>query len=71
MSNLRRRRLTAALALGASGVATLIGLAFLAVILWTLIARGFGGLSWHVFTQTTPAPGQQRRAASTLSTAAS
>jgi len=57
MRNLRRRRLTAALALGASGLATLIGLSFLAMILWTLIARGFGGLSWHVFTQTTPAPG--------------
>jgi phosphate transport system permease protein len=57
MRNLRRRRLTAALALGASGVATLIGLSFLAMILWTLISRGFGGLSWHVFTQTTPAPG--------------
>ena len=57
MTNLRRRRFTAALALGASGVATLIGLAFLAAILWTLIARGLGGLSWHVFTQTTPAPG--------------
>jgi len=57
MTNLQRRRLTAALALGASGVATLIGLAFLAAILWTLIARGLGGLSWHVFTQTTPAPG--------------
>ncbi len=57
MTNLQRRRLTATLALGASGVATLIGLAFLAAILWTLIARGLGGLSWQVFTQTTPAPG--------------
>lgn len=57
MRNLQRRRLTATIALGASGVATLIGLAFLAAILWTLVARGLGGLSWHVFTQTTPAPG--------------
>jgi phosphate transport system permease protein len=57
MSNLSRRRLKAALALGASGVATLIGLAFLAAILWTLFSRGLGGLSWRVFTQTTPAPG--------------
>ena len=57
MSNLARRRLKATLALGASGVATLIGLSFLAMILWTLIARGFGGLSLQVFTQTTPAPG--------------
>lgn len=57
MSNLSRRRLKATLALGASGVATLIGLAFLAAILWTLFSRGLGGLSWQVFTQTTPAPG--------------
>src|SRR4029077_8027062 len=49
--------LSATLALGASGVATLIGLAFLAAILWTLLSRGFGGLSRSVFTQTTPAPG--------------
>jgi phosphate transport system permease protein len=57
MKNLERRRLSATLALGASGVATLIGLSFLVAILWTLISRGFGGLSWQVFTQTTPAPG--------------
>jgi len=56
-SNLRRRRVTAAIALGASGVATLLGLAILAAILWTLFSRGLGGLSWQVFTQTTPAPG--------------
>jgi phosphate transport system permease protein len=56
VTNLGRRKLTAMLALGASGAATLIGLAFLAAILWTLFARGLGGLSWHVFTQTTPAP---------------
>jgi phosphate transport system permease protein len=55
--NLRRRRITAAVALGASGVATLLGLAVLAAILWTLFSRGLGGLSWQVFTQTTPAPG--------------
>ncbi|HEY2419480.1 MAG TPA: phosphate ABC transporter permease PstA [Steroidobacteraceae bacterium] len=55
--NLRRRRVTAAIALGASGVATLLGLAILAAILWTLFSRGLGGLSWQVFTQTTPAPG--------------
>ncbi|HWW20296.1 MAG TPA: phosphate ABC transporter permease PstA [Steroidobacteraceae bacterium] len=55
--SIRTRRIKASIALGASGVATAIGLAFLAAILWTLVARGFGGLSWTVFTQTTPAPG--------------
>jgi phosphate transport system permease protein len=54
---LRRRRITAAVALGASGLATLLGLAVLAAILWTLFSRGLGGLSWQVFTQNTPAPG--------------
>jgi phosphate transport system permease protein len=55
--SLRRRRVRAALALGASGLATAVGLAVLAAILWTLIARGVQGLSWQVFTQSTPAPG--------------
>jgi phosphate transport system permease protein len=57
MSNLRRRRVGSAIALAASGLATLLGLAILAAILWTLLSRGLGGLSWQVFTQTTPAPG--------------
>jgi phosphate transport system permease protein len=55
--SIRSRRITASIALGASGVATAIGLAFLAAILWTLLSRGLGGLSWTVFTQNTPAPG--------------
>jgi phosphate transport system permease protein len=57
MSNIRRRKITAAIALGASGAATAIGLAFLAAILWTLFSRGLGGLTLSVFTQNTPAPG--------------
>jgi phosphate transport system permease protein len=57
VSNLRRRRIGSAVALAASGLATLIGLAILAAILWTLLSRGLQGLSWQVFTQTTPAPG--------------
>jgi phosphate transport system permease protein len=55
--SLRKRRITAAVALGASGLATAIGLAILAAILWTLFSRGLEGLSLQVFTQTTPAPG--------------
>jgi phosphate transport system permease protein len=54
---LRRRRFTAAVALAASGLATALGLATLAAILWTLFSRGFEGMSWSVFTQATPAPG--------------
>jgi phosphate transport system permease protein len=33
-----------------------IGLFFLGWILLTLVAKGFGGLSWHLFTESTPAP---------------
>ena len=55
--SLRKRRITAAVALGASGLATAVGLAVLAAILWTLFSRGLEGLSLRVFTQTTPAPG--------------
>jgi phosphate transport system permease protein len=57
MNTLARRKLKARLALGAAGVATCIGLSFLVAILWTLFSRGLGGMSWHVFTQSTPAPG--------------
>jgi phosphate transport system permease protein len=57
MSNLRRRRITESIALGASGLATFLGLAILAAILWTLLSRGLGGLSLAVFTHMTPAPG--------------
>jgi phosphate transport system permease protein len=56
-SNLQRRRIIAAVAFGASGLATAMGLAVLAAILWTLFSKGLGGLSWQVFTRTTPAPG--------------
>ena len=57
MNHYRRRRIRGVLALWASAVATAVGLAMLAAILWTLIARGVGGLSWEVFTAMTPAPG--------------
>jgi phosphate transport system permease protein len=57
VSNLRRRRFTESIALGASGFATFLGLAVLAAILWTLVSRGLGGFSLKVFSQMTPAPG--------------
>ena len=57
MNMLQRRRFTNVAAFAASMVATAIGLALLAAILWTLLARGLGALSLAVFTQMTPAPG--------------
>jgi phosphate transport system permease protein len=38
--------------------AALIGLIFLALILWTLVEKGFGGLGLHVFTNQMMTPGQ-------------
>ncbi len=57
MNNLRKRQISNVLAFAASTVATLIGLSVLCAILWTLLANGLKGMSWQVFTQTTPAPG--------------
>ena len=59
MSHFSRRKLRGALALWASGAATALGLAVLAAILWTLVARGLGGMSREVFTAMTPAPGSE------------
>jgi phosphate transport system permease protein len=39
--------------------AMMIGLFFLAWILFTLLVKGFGGLSLAMFTETTPAPGSE------------
>jgi phosphate transport system permease protein len=57
MSRRTLRRIMNALALGLSGVATAIGLFFLAAILWTLVKSGVAGLSLQVFRATTPPPG--------------
>ena len=43
--------------LGLSLIATLIGLACLAAILWTLVSHGLAGMSPELFTQMTPPPG--------------
>ena len=51
------RKLLNVLALGLSAVATCVGLACLAAILWTLIKNGIGGMSQQVFTEMTPPPG--------------
>jgi phosphate transport system permease protein len=57
MNRHQRRKLTNGLALALSGVATLIGLACLAAILWTLVKNGLAGMSPALFTQMTPPPG--------------
>jgi phosphate transport system permease protein len=59
MSRRRVRKVGNAAALLLSAVATLIGLACLGAILWTLISRGVSGLSIALFTQMTPPPGSQ------------
>jgi phosphate transport system permease protein len=51
------RKFGNAVALFLSLIATLIGLACLGAILWTLIERGVAGLSIQLFTQMTPPPG--------------
>jgi len=58
MSRRFRRKLVNVFALSLSGVATLIGLAFLAAILWTLFKNGLAGLTkFPIFSQSTPPPG--------------
>jgi phosphate transport system permease protein len=57
MSRRTFRKLTNILALALSGVATAIGLFFLAAILWTLLRNGLGAMSTTVFTAMTPPPG--------------
>jgi phosphate transport system permease protein len=54
---IRRFRNGAFLALAV--LATIIGLACLAAILWTLISHGIAGMSSQAFTQMTPPPGAQ------------
>ena len=57
MSRRALRKIVNAAALGLSGLATAVGLFFLAAILWTLVSRGFAGMSASVFTSMTPPPG--------------
>jgi phosphate transport system permease protein len=57
MSRRALRKFTNLLALGLSGLATAIGLFFLAAILWTLVRNGLAGMSPKVFSAMTPPPG--------------
>jgi phosphate transport system permease protein len=57
MSRRAVRKLTNLVALGLSGLATVVGLFFLAAILWTLIRNGVAGMSPRLFTAMTPPPG--------------
>jgi phosphate transport system permease protein len=59
MNRRQLRKLGNAVALCLSLAATLVGLACLGAILWTLIARGISGISIQLFTQMTPPPGSQ------------
>lgn len=52
-----RRRLRNRLFLTLSVAAAFFGIAWLALILYSLISQGIGGLTLTVFTQMTPAPG--------------
>ncbi|MFL6600986.1 MAG: phosphate ABC transporter permease PstA [Steroidobacteraceae bacterium] len=51
------RKVTNVVALCMSGLATAVGLFFLAAILWTLLSSGLAGMSVALFTQNTPPPG--------------
>ena len=51
------RKLTNAVALSLSGLATAIGLFFLGAILWTLLKSGLSGISLSLFTEMTPPAG--------------
>jgi phosphate transport system permease protein len=53
------RKLKNSVFLTLSLIATLIGLACLAAILWTLLSHGLSGMSLRLFTQMTPPPGSE------------
>jgi len=54
-----RRKLLNGAALSLSCVAAVFGLAFLAWILWTLVAKAAGGINLALFTRMTPPPMEQ------------
>jgi phosphate transport system permease protein len=54
-----RRRVTNVAAILVACLAALFGLFFLGWILWTLVAKGIGGIDWRLFTEMTPPPMQE------------
>ena len=52
-----RRRFANGVFVVLCGIATLIALAALVLILWTLVSKGVGGIAGEVFTADQPAPG--------------
>jgi len=57
MNRALRRRIVNGLFVTACSAATLLALGALALILWSLVGKGIGGLDLAVFTQDQPAPG--------------
>ena len=51
-----RRRITNVLAVLLACATALFGLFFLGWILWTLVAKGIGGINWDLFSRMTPPP---------------
>jgi phosphate transport system permease protein len=59
MSRRSFRKFTNAAFIVLSMIATLLGLACLGAILWTLLSHGIAGMSWRLFTEMTPPPGSE------------
>jgi phosphate transport system permease protein len=57
LAKYRRRRFMSTFVMGLCWAASAVGIAVLFVILGTLIYRGAGGLSLHIFTDDVPPPG--------------
>ena len=57
MTRAARRRTANSVFVVLCGIATLIALAALVLILWTLLSKGLGGINAMVFTADQPAPG--------------
>lgn len=59
MTPLRGRQIVNVLAFFASTLATILGLAIMCTIMWTLVSNGMSAISWQLFTTMTPAPGSE------------